>query len=177
MPAIDAGAQEEITAARLDRELNELLQELRVAQNGILLLVGFLLVIPFSTRFNRVSNFERDVYFLTLLSAGLGALLIIAPVAHHRIVFRKHEKAALVRRGNQFASAALLLLSMTLLGAFALVTNFLFGTALTICTSAVYVLAVSTLWLALPLQTRRNSPPEPKSSTESPPSLPAVVPK
>jgi hypothetical protein len=169
MPAIEAGAQEEISAARLDRELNELLQELRVAQNGILLLVGFLLVIPFSTGFNHVSKFERDVYYLTLLSAGLGALLVIAPVAHHRIVFRKHEKAALVRRGHQFAIAALLL--------FTLVTNFLFGTALTICTSVVYVLAVSTLWLALPLQTRRNSPPEPKSSAESPPSLTAVVPK
>jgi Family of unknown function (DUF6328) len=177
MPAIDAGAQEEITSARLDRELNELLQELRVAQNGILLLVGFLLVIPFSTRFNHVSKFERDVYYLTLVSAGLAALLIIAPVAHHRIVFRKHEKAALVRRGHQFASAALLLLSMTLLGVFALVTNFLFGTALTICTSAVYVLAVSTLWLALPLQTRRHPPPASKSSAESPPSLTAVVPK
>jgi hypothetical protein len=102
-------------------------------------------VIPFSTRFNHVSKFERDVYSLTLVSAGLAALLIIAPVAHHRIVFRKHEKAALVRRGHQFASAALLLLSLTLLGVFALVTNFLFGTALTICTSAVYLLAVSTL--------------------------------
>ena len=177
MAAIDAGAEEKFTAARLDRELNELLQELRVAQNGILLLVGFLLVIPFSTRFNHVSKFERDVYYLTLVSAGLGALLIIAPVAHHRIVFRRHEKAALVRRGNQFASAALLLLSMTLLGVFALVTNFLFGTALTICTSAVYLLAVSTLWLALPLQTRRHPPPESKSSAESPPSLTAVVPK
>jgi Family of unknown function (DUF6328) len=107
MPAIDSGAQEEITAARLDRELNELLQELRVAQNGILLLVGFLLVIPFSTRFNHVSKFERDIYYLTLLSAGLAALLIIAPVAHHRIVFRKHEKAALVRRGNQLGAGRL----------------------------------------------------------------------
>jgi Family of unknown function (DUF6328) len=177
MPAIDSGAQEEVTAARLDRELNELLQELRVAQNGILLLVGFLLVIPFSARFSHVSRFERDVYYLTLLSAGLAALLIIAPVAHHRIVFRKHEKVALVRRGNQFAGAALVLLSMTLLGAFALVTNVLFGTALTICTSAVYLLAVSTLWLALPLQTRRHPPPQPRSSAESPSSLTAVVPK
>jgi hypothetical protein len=87
MAAIDAGAEEEFTAARLDRELNELLQELRVAQNGILLLVGFLLVIPFSTRFNHVSKFERDVYYLTLVSAGLGALLIIAPVAHHGSCF------------------------------------------------------------------------------------------
>src|SRR5512140_3415037 len=122
MPAADPGAQEEITAARLDRELNELLQELRIEQNGVLLLVGFLLVIPFSTRFNHVSTFERDIYYLTLLSAGLAALVIIAPVAHHRIVFRMHEKAGLVRRGHQLASAGLVLLSMTLLGVLAMVT-------------------------------------------------------
>ena len=177
MPVIDAGAQEEIAAARLDRELNELLQELRVEQNGILLLIGFLLVIPFSTRFNHVSKFERDVYYLTLLTAGLAALVIIAPVAHHRLVFRKHEKEALVRRGHQLASAGLVLLSMTLLGVLVLVTNFLFGTGLTIGTSAVYLLAVVTLWLALPLQTRRHPPPQPKSSAESPPNLTPVVPK
>jgi hypothetical protein len=160
MPSAEAGERDEISAARLDRELNELLQELRVEQNGILLLVGFLLVIPFSTRFNHVSSFERDVYYVTLLSAGLAALVIVAPVAHHRIVFRKHEKAGLVRRGHQLASAGLLLLATTLLGVLVLVTNFLFGTALTICTAVVYVMAVGMLWLALPMQTRHHAPPE-----------------
>ncbi len=149
---------DEITPARLDRELNELLQELRVEQNGVLLLVGFLLVIPFSTRFTNVSSFERDIYYLTLLSAGLAALVIIAPVAHHRIVFRKHEKRGLIRRGHQLASAGLVLLSLTLLGVLTLVTNFLFGTVLTICTSAFYSLAVVSLWLALPIRTRHRPP-------------------
>ncbi len=149
---------DEITPARLDRELNELLQELRVEQNGVLLLVGFLLVIPFSTRFTNVSAFERDVYYLTLLSAGLAALVIIAPVAHHRMVFRMHEKRGLVRRGHQLASAGLVLLSLTLLGVLTLVTNFLFGTALTVCTSTIYSLAVLALWLVLPVRARRHQP-------------------
>jgi hypothetical protein len=174
MPSAGAGDPDEISAARLDRELAELLQELRVEQNGILLLVGFLLVVPFSTRFNHVSSFERDVYYLTLLSAGLAALVIIAPVAHHRLVFRKHEKAGLVRRGHQFASAGLMLLATTLLGVLVLVTNFLFGTALTICTSVAYFLAVATLWLAVPMETWHHPPPEPKSSESLPASTVAA---
>ena len=149
--------REEIDAARLDRELNELLQELRVEQNGILLLVGFLLVIPFSARFAHVSKFERDVYYLTLLSAGLAAIVIIAPVAYHRMVFRLHQKAMLVQRGHHFAIAALGLLSTTILGVLILVTNFLFGTGLTIGASAIYTAVVSTLWVVMPMQTRREA--------------------
>jgi Family of unknown function (DUF6328) len=148
-------ASEEITAERLDRELNELLQELRVEQNGILLLVGFLLVIPFSARFAHVSRFERDVYYLTLLSAGLASVVIIAPVAYHRIVFRKRAKDVLVHRGHMLAAAGLVLLSVTILGVLILVTNFLFGTALTVAMSVVYVAVVSTLWLFMPMQSRR----------------------
>jgi hypothetical protein len=149
--------EQEITGARLDRELNELLQELRVEQNGILLMVGFLLVIPFSARFAHVSKFERDVYYVTLLSAGLAALVIIAPVAYHRMVFRMYEKAALVRRGHHLASAGLFLLAVTILGVLVLVTNFLFGTVLTVTMSVVYVVVVSVLWLALPMQSRRHA--------------------
>lgn len=118
--------------------------------------MGFLLVISFSTRFNHVSKFERAVYYLTLLTAGLAAFVIIAPVAHPRIVFRKHEKAALIRRGHQMASAGLARLSIALLGVLMLVTNFLFDTTLTICTSVVCLLAVSALWLALPVHSRRH---------------------
>jgi hypothetical protein len=166
--------REEITAARLDRELNELLQELRVEQNGILLLVGFLLVIPFSARFAHVSKFERDVYYLTLLAAGLAAIVIIAPVAYHRMVFRKHAKAALVHRGHMLATAGLVLLSFTILGVLVLVTNFLFGTALTVVMSVVYVVVVSTLWLFLPMQSRRGAA---RSAQDLSSNVPAASPK
>jgi hypothetical protein len=101
-----------------------------------------------------------------LLSAGLAALVIIAPVAHHRIVFRKHEKAALVRHGHQLASAGLVLLSATILGVLVLVTNFLFSAALTICTAVVYLLAVATLWLVLPMQSMRHPAAERESGAE-----------
>ena len=155
--AARASAEEEITPARLDRELNELLQELRVAQNGVLLLVGFLLVIPFSTRYRQVTHFERDVYYVTFVTAGLASLMIIGPVVYHRLIFRRHQKRALVEHGNMMAVAGLVLLSVAILGVLVLVTQFVFAVAaLTIVMGVLYSVVVTTLWFAVPLQARRR---------------------
>jgi O-antigen/teichoic acid export membrane protein len=168
--------QEAISAARLDRELNELLQELRAEQNGILLLVGFLLVIPFSARFKGVSQFEKDAYLFTLMMAGTASLVIIAPVAYHRMVFRRYQKAKLVERGHVMALTALVLLSLTILGVLVLVTNFLFPTWLVVLMSVVYVVVVTLLWWVLPLESRRReaaAEPESRQAFD----LTAIVPK
>jgi hypothetical protein len=150
-------AGEEITAARLDRELSELLQELRVAQNGVLLLVGFLLVIPFSTRYRQVTHFERDVYYVTFVTAGMASLMIMGPVVYHRLIFRRHQKQALVEHANMMAIAGLVLLSFAILGVLLLVTQFVFATAaLTIVMGSLYVVAVTFLWFTVPMQTRRR---------------------
>jgi hypothetical protein len=155
--AARASAEEEITPARLDRELNELLQELRVAQNGVLLLVGFLLVIPFSTRYRQVTHFERDVYYVTFVTAGLASLMIIGPVVYHRLIFRRRQKRALVEHGNMMAVAGLVLLSVAILGVLVLVTQFVFAVAaLTIVMGVLYLVVVTTVWFAVPLQTRRR---------------------
>jgi hypothetical protein len=155
--AARASAEEEITPARLDRELNELLQELRVAQNGVLLLVGFLLVIPFSTRYRQVTHFERDVYYVTFVTAGLASLMIIGPVVYHRLIFRRRQKRALVEHGNMMAVAGLVLLSVAILGVLVLVTQFVFAVAaLTIVMGVLYLVVVTTVWFVVPLQTRRR---------------------
>ena len=142
---------------RLDPELNELLQELRVIQGGILLLVGFLLVIAFSPRFGQVSSFEKMTYFLTLLITGGAALVVVAPVVHHRLAFRKHDKESVVVRGNACVLIAVIMVAFSILGIAVLVSDFLYGTGAAIGVGAVYALTVGLLWVVLPLQSLRAS--------------------
>ncbi len=147
-------AREGAGAARLDRELNELLQELRVAQNGILLLVAFLLVIPFSTRFSDVTDFQRIVYYVTFVTAGAAAVTIIAPVSYHRLVFRRRDKEALIVRGNFLMILGMAQLALAILGVLVLITDFLFSRTLVFVMGALYIGAVALLWYGLPLYSR-----------------------
>ena len=147
----------ETESARLNRELAELLQELRVAQGGILILVGFLLVIPFTSRFVEVNQFQRIVYYLAFLFSGAAAVVIIGPVSYHRLVFRRHEKHALLARGHLMVQASLALLAVAILFVLVLVTNFLFGGPLTAVMIVLYVLTVVPLWYGLPMQSRRHA--------------------
>jgi hypothetical protein len=144
-------------ASRLDRELNELLQELRVIQGGILLLVGFLLVIAFSAAFQDVRVFDKVVYYLTLLVTGVAAIVVVAPVVHHRLAFRKRDKERVVLRGNQQVLVATALVAGSILGILTLLTDFLFGAALTVIIDVMYVGLVTTMWVILPLTSIRKA--------------------
>ena len=135
---------------RLDRELNELLQELRVIQGGILLLVGFLLVIAFSSGFTRTSEFERIVYFLTLLVTGLSALVVVAPVVHHRMAFRRHDKERVIVRGNVQILIAIFLVALSILGIAVLISDYMYGGWAAIATAVAYVVATAILWWIMP---------------------------
>lgn len=153
-PTDDVG---ESTGVRLNRELNELLQELRVVQGGILILVGFLLVIPFTQRFGDVTSFQRVVYYLTLLAAGSASVVIIAPVSHHRLVFRRRDKQALVTRGNKLVIMGMALLALAILGVLILVTDFLYSFELAMVMAAGYVCTVFALWYVLPMFSLREA--------------------
>ena len=89
--------------SRLDRELIELLNELRVALPGVQVLFAFLLTVPFSQRFAQTTEFQRDVYFSALMSVAVATALLITPSAFHRIRFRRRDKAYLLRVANRFA--------------------------------------------------------------------------
>src|SRR2546423_2537775 len=84
------------------RRLIELLNELRVALTGVQILFAFLLTVPFTQRFAQVTQFQRYVYFVTLLCAAIAVALFIAPTAQHRVLFRRHQKRALVLRGTTY---------------------------------------------------------------------------
>jgi hypothetical protein len=143
---------------RLDRNYAELLQELRVAQTGVQLLVAFLLTIAFTPRFVETTPFQRAVYITTLLLAVASTILLIAPVSHHRIVFRHRLKSELVNAANSEALAGLTLLAFALLGAVLLITDFLFDGRGVPATVAAVAVMFAVFWVGLPLRDRSRPP-------------------
>src|SRR5919109_605441 len=111
---------------RLDRNLTELLQELRVALPGVQVLFAFLLTVPFSQGFTRMNGFQRELFFAVLLSTAVSTALLIAPTAHHRLLFRLRDKENLVQVSNRLAIAGLFVLLLSLTGAILLVADIMF---------------------------------------------------
>ena len=149
-----ASGREETEEERLDRNLGELLQELRIALPGVQVLFAFLLAVPFQQNFSKISEFEKRVYFATLLLTTISAALLIAPTAYHRITFRYQQKHRLVFIANRCALGGLAALALAMICAVMLITDVLFGTVTTIVTIAFVVAMFGLLWLALPLRRR-----------------------
>jgi uncharacterized protein DUF6328 len=139
---------------RVDRNLNELLGELRVALPGVQVLFAFLLVLPFNQRFPEVTGFQEKVYFVTLLCTALASALLIAPSVHHRINFRRQDKEYIVVVANRLAVAGLTFLAIAMTGVILLVTDVLFDTAVTIVATTLVGLMFALLWFALPFKRR-----------------------
>jgi hypothetical protein len=143
--------RDETEAERLDRNFNELLQELRVSQTGVQILFAFLLTLPFTQRFNEVSAFERDVYFVTLVLAGAASAFFIGPVSYHRLLFRKKEKGQVVFVANWMALGGLACLALAITGVILLITHFLFGQLTAIIVTGCIATLIGVLWYTLPL--------------------------
>ncbi len=146
--------RDETEEERLDRNLGELLQELRVALPGVQVLFAFLLAVPFQQNFTKISEFEKRVYFATLLLTALSAALLIAPSAYHRLTFRYQQKHRLVFVANRLAIAGLATLALAMTCAVMLITDILFGTVATIVTVAIVFATFVLLWGVLPLRRR-----------------------
>lgn len=147
--------RDETEAERLDRNLSELLQELRVALPGVQVLFAFLLAVPFQQHFTSISAFDKKAYFATLLLTALSAALLIAPSAYHRLTFRYQQKGRLVVIANRLAIAGLAVLALAMTCAIMLITNVLFGTVATTVVTTTLVLAMfCLLWAVLPLKRR-----------------------
>lgn len=144
----------ESQAAKLDRNFAELLQELRVAETGVQILFAFLLSIAFQQRFSTLTDTQLGVYLATLVSAAVAATLLIAPVAIHRIVFRRRMKMELVTWTSRLAMGGLVFLMVSILGAVLLIVDFVSGPwPAAIITTCVGIVCV-TFWVALPLRWR-----------------------
>lgn len=149
----DSG-REETEEERLDRNLSELLQELRVALPGVQVLFAFLLAVPFQQGFEKITSFQKDVYFGTLICTAISAVLLISPTAYHRLTFRYQQKRKLVFYANRLSIVGLTFLALAMTGAITLITDVLFDSTATIVVSAATVLFFGFFWFALPLQRR-----------------------
>ena len=141
---------------RLNRQLDQLLNELRVAMPGVQVLFAFLLAVPFQQRFAQVTEFQRMTYFVTLLASAAASAFFIAPTAYHRLVFKERDKPTLVRISSKLAVAGLVCLAVAMNGAVLLVSDLLFEkTTVTVTVVAMGALYIA-LWFVLGL-TRRFS--------------------
>lgn len=152
--------RDESEEERLDRNLEELLQELRVALPGVQVLFAFLLTVPFTQRFAGLSTFEETVYYGTLLCAAAASAFLIAPSAQHRIEFRQRDKRRLVFTGNRLAIVGLAFLAVAIAGVVALISHVLYGTTTTIVATGVTGSVLAWLWYAWPLRRRAQTPRE-----------------
>ena len=144
--------RDESEKERLDRNLEELLQELRVALPGVQVLFAFLLVVPFQMRFADITTFQRTVYFVTLLVATAATACLIAPTAHHRIEFRQQDKKRIVFSATKLAIAGLVLLASAMTGAVLLITDFLYHSDTVAIVAAGVALLFFVLWFAWPVK-------------------------
>jgi hypothetical protein len=142
---------------RLNRQMTELLNELRVAMPGVQVLFGFLLAVPFQQRFASVSPFQRDVYFVTLLAAATATAFLIAPSAYHRVAFQRHDKPNIIRTGTRQFLCGLVALAVAMNGAVLLVTDFLFRAPTVIITLVCVASLFAWLWFGIGLWRRARA--------------------
>jgi Family of unknown function (DUF6328) len=137
--------------AKRDRQMIELLNELRVALPGVQILFAFLLTVPFANRFPKITDFQRDVFYITLVATTISAACLIAPSAAHRLRFHKNERTWLIESANVLLIAGLGFLAVAIGAAFLLVTDMLFDGPVVWIYSAVVWVVIVTLWFGRPL--------------------------
>jgi uncharacterized membrane protein YbhN (UPF0104 family) len=148
-PEENAG-RDESEAERIDRNLRELMEELRVAVIGAQVLFAFLLALPFTTRFGETHDWQRALYVIDLLLAAFATALLIAPVAYHRMVFRRHAKRKLLFRANTMAVTGLCTIGIAISGSLLLVVSVIYSGAIVPILTGACALAIFGLWFVFP---------------------------
>jgi O-antigen/teichoic acid export membrane protein len=149
-PVPPPAGRNETEAERIDRNVAELLQELRVAGLGVQVLFGFLLALPFTNMFSSLDPEQDRLYVAVLVLAALATALLTAPVAYHRLVFRRHKKHDLLRFANTAALAGLLCVALAICGAVLLVVSVVYDGLVAAIIAAVVAGAYFVLWYVVP---------------------------
>jgi hypothetical protein len=158
----EVGSSGETRDQRHNRELIELLNELRVMLPGVQVLFAFLLAVPLSSRFDQISSTDRVLFFVTLLCTAMAAVLLIAPSAIHRIDFRLIDKGAMVVIANRLAIAGTAFVALAMVGALTFISRLLYGgvtsVIVAVCSAAIFGVA----WFVMPIRWRRHHATEPR---------------
>jgi len=151
-----SGHDHESRRERVNRELIELLNELRVALPGVQVLFAFLLAVPFSAGYSKITPFQRDAFFATLVATAISTAFFIAPSAYHRWHFRNQEKERLLLTSNKFALVGILFLAISMVGVVVLVTDVIYSEEMALASGACATLLFGGLWAGLPLARRTD---------------------
>jgi hypothetical protein len=155
------GDRHETGTERLDRNWDELLQELRVTQTGVQILAGFLLTLPFQQRFSDLVDVQRTAYLLSLASAVSATALLVAPVSAHRMLFRQRAKRELVGFADKAARTGLVALAVSIVSATFLIFDVVVGRGTGVAAAVVATLVFVVSWVVLPLVLRSRLDPRP----------------
>jgi VIT1/CCC1 family predicted Fe2+/Mn2+ transporter len=148
---------QESKSDKLDRELGELLQELRVALPGVQVLFAFLLTVPFSQGFTTMTDVQRNLYFAILLSTAVTSVMFIAPTSYHRLRWRDYDKERLLLTANRLTIAGSVFLALSIGGAVYLIGDFMFGAGVAWITAALIAALLTWFWFGLPLSRKFSS--------------------
>jgi hypothetical protein len=144
---------------RTDRQMAELLQELRIALPGVQFLFAFLLTVPFAARFQDVTSFQRTAYFVALMSTALSAAFLIAAPATHRLRFHRRDREFIIETASRDLIAGLVLLAIGIVAAMVCLTDFLYGGLATGVWPGLVAVVIAVLWFVRPLSRQRSSGP------------------
>jgi len=156
MPDRSKGERGETEKERVDRELIELLNELRVVLPGVQVLFAFLMTVPFSNGFPKMTSLQRDVYFVSFVCATLATLLLIAPTTYHRLLFRQGNKERILQDSNKLVIAGTVFLAQAMAAAVFVITDVLFEAVAGSVVAGLAAGAFVALWYGLPLSRRLN---------------------
>jgi hypothetical protein len=140
-----------VEEVKRDRQMTELLQELRIALPGVQILFAFLLTVPFAQGFQRTTDFQRDLFYAVLIATALSTVCLIAPTATHRLRFHRSDRAYIIESANRFLIGGLVFLTLAILGAVVLITDYLFDGGLVWIFPALVAVVLMVTWFVRPL--------------------------
>ena len=155
-----ASGSDEDRTERVNRELIELLNELRVALPGVQVLFAFLLAVPFAQGFTHTTDFQRALFFVVMSLTAVSLALLIAPSAWHRLRFRQQDKERILQASNKMSIAGLGFLALAMTGAVMLIADFIYSPTLTIVSGVAAAIVYGLLWYVLPLAGPRGPRPD-----------------
>jgi hypothetical protein len=152
-----AAGRDETDAETLDRNWNELLQELRVVQTGVQILTGFLLTLPFQQKFGTLNGTQKAMFLIAVILAAVATGCLVAPVSSHRLLFRRQEKDVLVEAAHRLAQVGIAVLGLAVISVLLLVWDVVAGAGWAVLAAAAIAVFYLVTWVLLPLRLARRS--------------------